>query len=339
MTHPLDPLRKTFNILVFGDSVHWGQGLYDHEKMHNLVAAALREQMPDVRVRTRMLAHSGAIIGPPDQPPGLPCLPGPFGGEVPTPEPTVFQQVLLALGKRTRDPTADLIILGGGINDVYLTNLLNPLDTALDERIKEAFYVRLRLLTEWVLVRFPNAKVIVPGYYPYFSRRTRDELFGVALAALGFGVAGLPGMLGGLLIDLLMKDSIKGRAVYFVEKAHESINLVLREIYALMPESIDRLYFADPAFGEEHAMLADESLLFGIASDLMPVDPQPIREGRAKACADASERLNPIERFGCPRASVGHPNPLGAQRYAAAILAQTRLALPKLWDGHQHDHA
>jgi hypothetical protein len=77
-------------------------------------------------------------------------------------------------------------------------------------------------------------------------------------------------------------------------------------------------------------MFAAKPYLFGINVDLSPQDPEEIVKGRFAACDEHAPKLDPLERFGCPRASVGHPNPEGAQRYAEAILEQVRLALPAL---------
>jgi lysophospholipase L1-like esterase len=331
MTHPTQPDRKTFKILTFGDSVLWGQGLFPHEKVHERVANALRPRLGDTYIHNRLRAHSGAIIGAPDDPRRDPPIEGRFGGEVPVPYPTIFQQVEDELGKRPRDTAADLVIVGGGINDVYLFNILNPLDFSLDSRIEEAFARRMLPLLEIICLRFPNAKVVVTGYYPFFSDASERELIGLALAALGFSVAGLPGVIGGLLLDAVMIDTVKERSSRFSRLAHDYIRTTVQKLYAIYPALIDRLYFADPAFGPQNAMLAPDSLLFGIQPDLSPQDPRQIADGRAQACAENAHRLTPLEQAGCPKASVGHPTPAGAQRYADAVLAQVRLALPKLW--------
>jgi len=38
-----------------------------------------------------------------------------------------------------------------------------------------------------------------------------------------------------------------------------------------------------------------------------------------------------IEKVAGPRASVGHPNPMGARQYADVILANIRYAMPAMF--------
>jgi hypothetical protein len=71
-------------IVVFGDSVTWGQGLLDTEKFSTIVGTRLGVPVEHIT----MLAHSGAVIGVGINP-EVPAQPG----EVPRPYPTILQQV------------------------------------------------------------------------------------------------------------------------------------------------------------------------------------------------------------------------------------------------------
>ncbi|MDX2137255.1 MAG: SGNH/GDSL hydrolase family protein [Chloroflexota bacterium] len=322
-------VRKPFTLLALGDSVMWGQGLHDHEKIPALVAAEIQRTNPTLNIETRMLAHSGAIIGEPDDLRGTPPLDGAFGGEVPIKHPTVFEQVYAALGGWERDYKVDLVLVGAGINDVHLSYILNPLDGTLETRIDEMFSLRMKPLLELCAGRFPNAKIIVSGYYPFFTHRSQRELIGLGLAALGFTIAGLPGAIGGLLIDAFMIDAVMARSTLFCERSHQQMRTCIDEMISLSPVLVDRLAFADPGFVAENAMFAPEALLYGINADLSAQD--PLAEGRAAACAEFGDRLEALEKLGCPRASAGHPNAAGAARYAESIMAQMRYLLPKLF--------
>jgi hypothetical protein len=335
MTDTMNPeiaaVRKPFTLLALGDSVMWGQGLYNHEKIPALVAAEIQRVNPTLNIETRMLAHSGAIIGEPDDLRETPPLAGAFGGEVPIKHPTVFEQVYAALGGWERDHTVDLVLIGAGINDVHLSYILNPLDGTLETRIDDMFSLRMKPLLELCAGRFPNAKIIVCGYYPFFTQGSQRELIGLGLAALGFTIAGLPGAIGGLLIDAFMIDAIMARSMLFCERSHRHMRAVIDELILMSPVLMDRLAFADPGFQPENAMFAPEPLLYGINADLTAQD--PLAAGRAAACAEFGDRLETLEKLGCPRASAGHPNPAGAARYADAVLMQVRHLLPKLFIG------
>jgi hypothetical protein len=95
----------------FGDSVPWGQGHLLPQKYAKQVAEHLGLQL-------RMAAHSGATIGI-----DADC-PGSTDGEVPYSCPTVVQQ----LSNYGSDPNAaDVVLVNGGINDVSVRNIINPL--------------------------------------------------------------------------------------------------------------------------------------------------------------------------------------------------------------------
>src|SRR5437762_2962827 len=102
-------------VTVVGDSVAWGQGLLDTHKYGSIVNQTLGLATPPL-----MLAHSGATIG----------IRGatPFtaqSGEVPTSSPTVLEQVTAA-----PDPAdAQVVLMNGGINDVNIRVILNPMTT------------------------------------------------------------------------------------------------------------------------------------------------------------------------------------------------------------------
>jgi lysophospholipase L1-like esterase len=317
--------RPTFRILVFGDSVLWGQGLHDPDKIHSLVADDIQRHAPQINISREMYAHSGAILGEADDDDFTP----PAHGEVPIPNPTVFQQTRKALGRRKRDLTADVVLLGGGINDVHLQYLLNPLDNSLPERMETVFYRRWKALIELTAYRFPNAKIIATGYYSFFSDSSEKALIKDALSAFGFSMGGLRGILGDLLLDALPTDEFKERSQLFCASSRDLIVQIIHELTTVAPDLSARLFFADPAFGDDNAMFAPETYLFGVNHDLTPQD--PLAQERADLCAQYLDRLDPMQEVACPNASVGHPNTAGARCYADAILRQIRYALPKLF--------
>lgn len=320
--------RPTFRLLVFGDSVLWGQGLHDSDKIHSLVADDIQRHAPHMAISREMYAHSGAIIGDPDDNHDVYDAP-PAHGEVPIPTPTVFQQTRKVLGKRKRDLTADVVLLGGGINDVHLQYLLNPLDNSLPKRMEEVFYRRWKALLEQTAYRFPNAKIIATGYYSFFSDSSEKALIKDALSAFGFSLGGLPGILGELLLDSLPTEQFKDRSQLFCSAAHDYLEQIIRELTTVAPDLSARLFFADPAFANDNAMFAPQSYLFGVNHDLTPED--PLAAERADLCADYLDRLDPMQEVACQNASVGHPNADGSRCYADAILRQIRYAMPRLF--------
>ena len=72
----------------------------------------------------------------------------------------------------------------------------------------------------------------------------------------------------------------------------------------------------DPGYRDENAALAPQAWLLGIKWDLSPQD--PVAAAHRVACDNPE--ADPLRREQCYRASAGHPNALGAQAYAAAIV-------------------
>ncbi len=325
----MSSVDASFKMVVLGDSILWGQGLYDSQKIHTLTIEGLTRR--GLEVECVFLAHSGAVIGEPDHRSNLPRI----DGEVPVGEPTVFEQIDELIGTADRDEVVKLVLISGGVNDVDSTRILNLANRHLDEQIEDAFYRKMKLLIEKAYHCFPNAIIMVTGYYQVFSDSSEKTLAHNALKAMGFNVPLLPDAVGELVIDVLgslLTDALIERCAHFCDAAHHSIREVIVDLTGIMPEASGRIFFADPKFKDDNAVGAPDTFLYGIDPDLSPQDPDEIANRRAKACATHADRLTPIERIAGPRASVGHPNPVGAQRYAEAILADLRYTIPILFE-------
>src|SRR5436309_16104993 len=102
--------KGIIRMLVLGDSIIWGQGLHEAQKIHSLVGQALTEHDPSRQIQTTVLAHSGAYIGIDDDGKEDTRTYPNVDGEVPTKHPTVLQQCTHPVD----DPeTVDLILLNG----------------------------------------------------------------------------------------------------------------------------------------------------------------------------------------------------------------------------------
>jgi hypothetical protein len=321
-------LNSNFKMVVLGDSVMWGQGLFEHQKIHTLVAAELAQY--GFIVHNIFQAHSGAIIGEPDVATNMP----PIDGEVPVGEPTLFEQLRAALDGKERDESVNLVMISGGANDVDITRILNIREWWLDHYIEDAFCRKLRLLIERVYYCFPNATIIVTGYYKAFSEESERNIILNVLKALGFAVPLLPSSVGELVVEMLgprLTKALVERIEHFRNYAHDCIRDTLVDFIGMVPEAKERLFFADPNFKNENAVGASEAFLYGIDPDFSPQDPVEIAIRRAKACAEHADRLNSIDKIAGPRASVAHPNPLGARQYADVIIANLRFAMPTMF--------
>jgi hypothetical protein len=292
-------------MVVLGDSVNWGQGLETPEKFYSLVKVALTGT--DCTQSCTLLAHSGATIGA-----GVTTTQDPIDGEVPTSYPTILQQC----ADFTDSPeTVDLVILNGGINDIDFRTIVNPFtDSAdLEDMIKQYCFVDMKTLLENVVGKFtnPSAKIVVTSYFPMLSDQSHPPLINVFLAMIGVSLPPFVNILDGLVLNKII-----GHCSMFYDESSRFFQKAIRQINR-SPEGANRVLFAQPPFTAANAALAPDAWLWGVNLDLSPQD--PVRVARHAAC-DLFE-TDFIQRETCYRASVGHPNLIGAQKYADAILA------------------
>jgi hypothetical protein len=174
-------MMATFNVLVLGDSVHWGQGLRPEQKLSAHVVAWLKGRVAQ-NVTCTMLAHSGAVIAPGTveqekrQPQALQAMPLDVQGEVPLDYPSITYQVGMAAA-RLRSQDIHLILLNGGSNDLGVLNLINPLQRGeyLQSQAERFCGKPMQDLLRQVRAAFPQAGLVVTGYYPIISNSSDPQ--------------------------------------------------------------------------------------------------------------------------------------------------------------------
>jgi hypothetical protein len=187
--------RRPLRIVALGDSVMWGQGLCDKNKFSH----RLREWLCEHRgggvcqnkgdVQLHVEAHSGAVIGEPKKDRDEAAAerfireiaPVRYYGEVNHPYPTVGGQITLAQHHYAKNSIPlseiDLVILNGGINDLNASTLLvhKLLGGNVTERVSKYFAPMPGILKR-VAQTFPNARIIVTGYFPLVSEATPETV-------------------------------------------------------------------------------------------------------------------------------------------------------------------
>jgi lysophospholipase L1-like esterase len=283
-------------VTVVGDSVAWGQGLLDTHKYGSIVNQTLGLATPPL-----MLAHSGATIG----------IRGatPFtakSGEVPTSSPTVLEQVTAA-----PDPAdAQVVLMNGGINDVNIRVILNPMTTSdeLSHKTQRYCHDDMLALLQTATQRFtsPESRFVVSGYYPILSGESAP--FRVPLLLATHGVSFTPFMRQETVFDKIVALSLQ-----FWHESTDGLQRAVRDC------GDARVSFADAGFTERNAVFATAPLLWGVKMDFSPQD--EVVGDRHTACNVAFPLpLAVVERESCYRASAGHPNVAGAQQFAQAIV-------------------
>src|SRR6266481_4913399 len=155
----------TFRMVTIGDSIPWGQGLLEDEKYDAMVKAALAPSHPGGMSLERF-AHSGAVIG------AFGATGVPQTGEVPGSRPTIIEQC----DTLATPDTIDLVLLDGGINDVGVATILNPLALipSLTSRITRACHDGMLVLLKRLAAKCskPSCRILVTGYYPIVSDKS-----------------------------------------------------------------------------------------------------------------------------------------------------------------------
>jgi hypothetical protein len=290
-------------IVALGDSVVWGQGLRMEHKFPSLVAQALGSATPP-----KFIAHAGAVIGV-----GRANAPGASSPEIPYSYPTILTQ---CSGFNDNPNGVDLVLLDGGINDVDVRNILNPLTNfvALGDRTKLHCYSDMKQLLVAVATKFsnPNTKIVVTSYYPILSRDS-DPLRVPHLLQL-HGIA-LPDFLD--TVPLIQK--IFSLCLQFWHDSEMWLGHAVTETNAALGGN--RIRFAVPEFTEKNAVFASDPWLWGVGlpPDFPPED--EVAANRIPACDSfyrgKIEDLLACEE--CHRASAGHPNVPGASAFAKAV--------------------
>ncbi|HNQ21474.1 MAG TPA: SGNH/GDSL hydrolase family protein [Phycisphaerae bacterium] len=312
----IDLVRDFFYLAVIGDSIQWGNGLREEDKIWARVARVIAEETGRYVV-TQVHAQAGAEILPSES--DTPCFWNCYG-EVPRVTTSVTLQAQLI----ERPELMDLVLMDGCINDVGVETIIDPLVpleelTALTE---QSCGPDMSTLLRQVRTLAPQAPLVVTGYFPIVGRQS--DVFGVRRWADSKDIT-----LGEETETLL--QTLVDHSMLFWETAHAGLTQAVAEVNTESAAG-PMAAFADPGFTEEHAVFTpdrwlwsltadgDLAQLFELDLDLFPED--PLFAFRAARCFDDNAVLGLV---GCLYASVGHPNPRGAQAYADAVIAQLRV--------------
>ena len=307
--------RDFFYLAIIGDSIQWGNGLPEEDKMSALVTEVIERETGKTVIRQRY-AHSGARVVPAE---GDSVCEVDCTGEVPTASTSITVQADLI----QRPDLADLILMDGCINDVGVGAIIDPRTT--DEELAgltEAFCRdEMTTLLRKVRSLAPSASIVVTGYFQIIG--PESDLFALNQWRTARGSASEEDE--GELVDELTQQSI-----VFHDVAHESLRAAIDAVNAEAHDG-PGIVFADPDFGPEHAVFTPDRWLWSMTADsdlfrdldieleLFPED--PLQEFRLSRCF-APDVIDAL--LSCLYVSVGHPNPTGARAYADAVVDALR---------------
>jgi lysophospholipase L1-like esterase len=332
---------REFNLLVLGDSILWGQGLKEQNKSWYLVKSWL--QTSGNSVRERIEAHAGAMIGTPgaQMPKTLTVH-----GEIASAYPTLHDQIDNAIRSYVDPSHVDLVLVDGCINDVDARRFLNAGNTP--ETIQALARQKCGTPVEELLMRiastFPNAHIIISGYYPVFSDKTPRDFFMRALAKR-FYAALIPNGPKINSREMLARLTTISAAWYAASNTALTDAVARTNARLVARGTRQRVLFARVPFEPEHAFSARKSQLWGFDASFLrkllvvltlgKVDLRTndeVSSLRSAACRDfyksvpgeseAETRLRKDQLMVCRLAAIAHPNRKGAVLYAEAIKQQ-----------------
>jgi lysophospholipase L1-like esterase len=346
--------ENRLNMLVLGDSILWGQGLREPQKSWYRVKCWLQGKTGRI-VDVVVKAHSGAIV---ERSPGHTQSFNSPDGEVNLPLPSINEELDEAIKSYGDVTMVDLILLDGCINDVDVRSLLNAsVDRNLiRERAANSCGKAMARLLRRTTAAFPNAHVVVPGYYRIVSTETEDNAF---IRLLVKKLAGPPTS-GEKLNDKERRDRLITNSEEFYTVSTSSLREAIRQVNEELQArgSKQKILFAEIQFWPEHAFSAKDTLLWTFVfastnlsgfrkllviltfgtSAYKPND--AMRKERIASCKETYKKPKGVKEpkaekqsrenhyLACRYASLGHPNQMGALIYAESIKGQLQWLLP-----------
>jgi lysophospholipase L1-like esterase len=369
-------------MLVLGDSVMWGQGLVDEHKFSYMIrqwicAKRNSESCADPGdVQIHVEAHSGALIaqpGPNHQKDEdrftRNVAPVRYPGEVNNEYPTVWGQVDLArryyLDNSIPLDEVDLILVNGGINDMGAPRLLAPkllgfVAGNLSDFAKKYCEDDMKLLLDKVANTFPNARIVVPGYFPLVSLETPENFVMDTIGYLFLGkkeeateeapasppnevaVARKPSK---SLVHManrsrdwtVASNAALAAAVKSFNSSHAAMPVTGKNSPSPPPDASARALFVPVLFTDENAYAAKSALLWKLvrkSPDVALECPETnrlknliandeLQTKRGCMCAEAGKKNDMI----CLRGGAFHPNVQGAELYFRSITKE----LENIW--------
>ena len=335
------------NMLVLGDSILWGQGLREQHKSWYLVKAWL-EELAGVRVREKVEAHAGAVIGTPGTAPPKTLT---LYGEISSAWPTIHDQIDDAL-RAIDDPLqVDLVLVDGCINDVNARRLMNAANTpeGIKGLAREKCNAPVEVLLNRIALSFPNAHIVASGYYPVISGKTPHDLFMKTLAKAFYAPSASDGP---RLENKKLLDRLELVSAAWYEASNQWLTEAVAKVNAglVARGSRQRVLFAQIPFRPEHSFGARDSHLWGFnASTLRKLlavftwgkvslhANDEVRNQRSSVCrefftkvkgeTDQEKRVRKDRLLNCQLSAIAHPNRKGAVMYAEAIQGQIRTVI------------
>ena len=322
----------TFEMLVVGDSHISGQGLQEKNKFYFIVKEWLQREVlgEKRRVGLKVKAHSGSRIYLHED--ELEAM-GKVGDDIYKfhhPEanlsaPSITAQIDFARKEYKNPESVNLIMLSGGITNILVANTINPFlkEKKMRELIHKYCNEAMFGLLEHSTKTFPNAVIVVVGYFPIISTKTDIN----KMARYLFKPVKFPHPLQWTFTNPLSRQFLKilrkkmaKRSRIWVSESNREMQEAIARINARFDKP--KALFVESPVKEENAYGTKNSMLWETDDDNLPAD--ELYGERKTMCPQVFAELK-YQHYGkmsvrmCELAAIGHLNVEGSKAYAEAI--------------------
>ncbi len=324
--------QKPFEILVVGDSHISGQGLKNDNKFYNLVRDWVQGEVfgHSRKVNLKVKSHAGSRIKlHPDELRSMHKVGDDINkfhyDEANISSPDITTQLDVARSEYERPESVDLIMLSGCITDVLVADIINPFypERKLRERIRRFCGESMAGLLEHATTTFPNAQVVVVGYFPIASSQSDVK----TMARYFLKIISFPRDLQFVFTNPLsrqflkiLRNKIAKRSRVWIEESNREIKDAIARHNAGSGRPM--AFFVESPIRPESSYATKDPLLWEIDKNHVPNDETYVERlaGCAKVFGEMKyQHYGRLSRRMCELSSVAHPNVKGSQAFADAI--------------------
>ena len=324
--------RPEYNVLVIGDSHISGQGLSNENKFYSLVTDWIEKEVfaGSRTVNLNVKAHAGSRISL--HPAELRSMQKAgddinksYYSEANISSPVIMQQVDAALREYEDPGDVNLVMLSGCITDVLVADIVNPFYPVgkLRKRISRFCGESMSRLLEKTTASFPNAQIVVIGYFPIASSQSDID----GLVRYFAKIVSFPPRLQFFFTNPLSRQFLKPlrgkiakRSRIWVDESNREMRNAIARVNA--GRDSQRIHFVESPIKERSSYGTKNTLLWEIGKNHLPNDETYAQ--RKINCAPVFKEMK-YRHYGrlstrmCELSSVAHPNVAGSSLFAEAI--------------------
>lgn len=340
---PAMPLSRLFstggepalNLLVVGDSLIAGQGLREKDKFYYLTWEWLNNGAlgGGRQVELKNKSHSGSnvylneedreFLEKADKPDDEF-----YHEEVNFAFPSISKQLEIAAAEYEQDglkpDSVNMIMVSGGITNLSVRDIIDPFkdSDSLRRDIKKYCNGYMSRLLAEANALFPNALIVVIGYYPMISPKSSTGMVYNAILEL----YNFPGPVKPLMNNILTKQLFKILHAKMTKRSRiwaRGSDAELQSVVSGLNRSVgeERAVFVPSPIDESNCFGTRNTLLWKMAKKGRSED--DLYDLRKSECSAAIDRFDGVEvdfkkRF-CELSGLGHPNVEGSIAYAESI--------------------